>query len=262
MVEFAAPTDAFAEARADAPERAGERNPLADDLKRAGWVALADAPDHRRNVHPRRAGQRAGRDAVADVVREEQLQRRPARRADFVGLSCHVHPVRRWRHARRHKVPPPLNSDHAEEARAERRDALRVAERGNPNAELSRRVKNRRAALDLHRLTVNCEFEAHFASPNRPRPRTRPRPFRTEVRGRRRGRVRFNYRVLRAALDLNRLTVNRKCHSHSMLQRIHHKYKWHSLLQQIGFVFSNRFLRALHTELPRRARPPRSDRQS
>jgi hypothetical protein len=49
-------------------------------------------------------------------------------------------------------------------------------------------------------MTVNCQFHARIASPNRPRPRRRPRP-RTLVlndrgRGRVRGRGRYDHRVV------------------------------------------------------------------
>ena len=129
LVDVGAAADDLALADAHAAADRGQRVRLADEVDRLPVEPHRREGDVPLRVDARRAALQAGGDAVGVVVREEQLERRPARRDDAVVARRHFHARRHPRRARGHEVRPPLDLDDAEEARGVGLELRRVAER-------------------------------------------------------------------------------------------------------------------------------------
>ena len=65
-------------------------------------LARGDLAEHLRNVHLRRAAERAGGHAIAQVIAQQQFQRRAADGMDFVRLALDLHALGHRRGAGRH----------------------------------------------------------------------------------------------------------------------------------------------------------------
>ena len=112
-----------------------------------------DVADHHRDVHPQRTKPVTGREAIAHVIAEQQFQRRArASWTSSVSLSTTM-PGSRQRPAGRHELAIDLHQ--ANQAGVQRAALLQIAERGNVDAELARRLKHGLARRDLDRVAVD-----------------------------------------------------------------------------------------------------------
>ena len=101
-------------------------------------------------------------EAVVRVVGEEQFDQRAAGVDGARRMGLHLEAGGRRKRAARHEAALALDLDHAHPARAARRQALVVAQRGNLDAGPPRRPEQRVAVLRLHLASV--DFECHRRS--------------------------------------------------------------------------------------------------
>jgi hypothetical protein len=116
LVALAPAARLLAEARADPPDRAGQGEPVGDALHAAPSVAGRDLVDESGDVQARRAPRRARRDALAGVVRQQQLEGHLPRPAQILAVGRHDHALVNRHGARRRERAPSLHLHRAQEA--------------------------------------------------------------------------------------------------------------------------------------------------
>ena len=128
LVDLVAPAVLLARRRADPAEDARERDRPLEDPGRLAEVRLGVRLQEARDVDVARALVLAGRQAVGVVVREDQLEVRPAEPADLLGLGLDLHPVLARPRARDRRMLLALDLDDAHPAGAEAGQLGLVAE--------------------------------------------------------------------------------------------------------------------------------------
>ncbi len=128
LVDLVAPAVLLARRRADPAEDAGERDRPLEDPGGLAEVRLGVRLQEARDVDVARALVLAGRQAVGVVVREDQLEVRPAETADLLGLGLDHHLRLARPRARDRRVLLALDLDDAHPARPEAGQLRLVAE--------------------------------------------------------------------------------------------------------------------------------------
>lgn len=140
--------------RADPAQRRRQRQGLLDQPDGLGLHAVGQQGDVALGVAARRALLHAGADAVAVVVRQQQLEAHLPGGGDALGVGVHHHAVGHLGGAGRDEAARPLDLDHADPAGTEGLQQLVVAEGGDGGPVGLGRLEDGLAALAGHLLAV------------------------------------------------------------------------------------------------------------
>ena len=163
LVHLVAPAVLLARGGADAAEDAGERDRALEDPHGLPPVGLRVRPQEARDVDVARALVLAGRQAVGVVVREDQLEVRPADPAQLVGLGADHHVGLGGAGARDRWLVLALDLDHAHPAGPEARQLGLVAQGGDLDAVVAADLEDRLALEALDDAAVDLDPDARRA---------------------------------------------------------------------------------------------------
>jgi hypothetical protein len=167
---------------AQSAEHSRQRQRLADGLNRIVKPSCFDVPKHHRHVQFERTKPVARRKAIADVIAEQQLQRRAPCFMDFLGLAVDHHAVGRFDSAGWDEFA--IDLDEAHEAGGQRSALLQITKCRNIEAELARGIEHRSTFGYFHFASVNGDGDVgHSGSIPSPVLRRRKGGHRCRIRG-------------------------------------------------------------------------------
>ena len=134
-----------------------QRNACPDSGDGLVHTPFSHQPDRLRDIEMYRAGALAGRDAVTEMVAQEQLEGSATRGLDPLGLALYDHPVFRLGGARGHQMVGAIDADDTDHTRGLRATALPEAQCRDLDAEQARSLQDRRPGCDLDFLTIYGE---------------------------------------------------------------------------------------------------------
>ena len=160
LVHLVAAAVLLARRGAHAAEDAGERDRALEDPHGLAPAGLRVGLQEARDVDVARALVLAGRQAVGVVVREDELEVRPADPAELVGLGADDHVRLRLAGARDRRGVLALDLDHAHPAGTEARQLGLVAQRGDLDPVVAAHLEDRLALEALDHAAVHLEADA------------------------------------------------------------------------------------------------------
>ena len=162
----AATATVLAGGMAESPEDGWERERLAKRAQGVVEVAGFDLPDHARDVEIERADPMAGREAIADMIAQEQFEGGAAQIADLGGFAFDDHAGFGFGRAGGDDAGASVLSDldDADEAGGHGPALFEVTEGGDIDAELAGGVEQRGALGDFDRLTIDDDRRHQWIS--------------------------------------------------------------------------------------------------
>ena len=157
LVDLVATAVLLARRRAHPAEHAGERDRALEDPGALAPVGLGVGLEEARDVDVARALVLARRQAVRVVIREDQLQVRPAQAADLLGLGLDLHPVLARPRAGDGRRVLALDLDHAHPAGAEAGQLGLVAQRRDLDAVVAADLEDGLALEALDHAPVDLD---------------------------------------------------------------------------------------------------------